>query len=544
VLEAQTAPGMSCGGRAACQWACLLLAALSPAITTGSEPAAFPSRELFGDGAVARLRLEVTAEGLVTLRADGRQYVRGTLREETNVLQNVAVRIKGSVGSLRLLEDKPALTVSCDHFMAGQRFRGLSKFCLNNSVEDPSYLNEWLGSELLRAVGVPAPRVTHALLEFNGRKLGLYVLKEGFAEEFLARHFARADGNLYEAEAGGACDVTYPMKRNFGHGPDDRSDLRRLAAAALETDLARRWEKLRESLDMDSFLSFMAGEILIGHRDGYCLARNNFRLYCQPSADRFVFLPDGMDQLLGRPDLPVQPRMGGIVARAVMETRPGRQAYREKLTALRTNCFQVGVLTNRVASLAARLALQLGRPEARALQEEAAGLCERLRRRAVDLDRQLAAPLMEPISFVNGVAPISRWQPVDPPEGGQLDQTTGADGVVVLHIHAGPATGASWRATIRLEAGAYRFEALARTKGVRPRSFGNNHGAFLGMTGRKISGGRWLAGDTDWTLLQAEFEIAEAEAEVELFCALRASAGEAWFKAGSLRVTPVVRKKE
>ena len=132
-------------------------------------------------------------------------------------LPKVGLHIKGRVGSFRPIDDKPALTLSFDKFTPGQRFYGLRKVYLNNSVEDPTYLNEALGSELFRAAGVPAPRVGLAKVELNGRPLGLYVLKEGFAEEFLALYFRDPKGNLYDNDTGHDVDERL-AKHNAGKG--------------------------------------------------------------------------------------------------------------------------------------------------------------------------------------------------------------------------------------------------------------------------------------------------------------------------------------
>jgi hypothetical protein len=236
---------------------------------------------------------------------------------------------------------------------------------------------------------LPVTRVAHALVELNGRRLGLYVLKEGFAQEFLVRHFKRTDGNLYEPQAGVAPDVTGAMTRNSGDGPDDKRDLQRLAEASAQ-DLPMRWKTLGEVLDTDRFLTFMAMEILSGHRDGYCLARNNYRIYCDPTSNRFVFLADGMDQLFGRPDFPVDPHVAGIVAKAVLETHEGRREYRKRLALLFTNCFKVEALTIRLHTWSDAIAPNLTRAEARALRREVDDLCERIRQRVLYVRRQLA----------------------------------------------------------------------------------------------------------------------------------------------------------
>ena len=45
-----------------------------------------------------------------------------------------------------------------------------------------------------------------------------------------------------------------------------------------------------------------------------------------------------------------------------------------------------------------------------------------------------------------------------------------------------------------------------------------------------------LVGNSDWRALSAEFNLTDEAREVELVCELRASAGEAWFGAESLRL--------
>ena len=177
---------------------------------------------LFADDAVRRISIEMTPAEMESLRQESRGYVRATVREAGETYREVGLHLKGEA-SFRILDDKPALTLSFGKFKAGQSFHGLSKIHLNNSVEDPSYLSEKIGSELFRAAGVPAPRVAHALVELNGRKLGFYVLKEGFTPDFLRLYFQQTHGNLYDI--GDGHEITDAMERNSGDGPDNRADL-------------------------------------------------------------------------------------------------------------------------------------------------------------------------------------------------------------------------------------------------------------------------------------------------------------------------------
>src|SRR6185436_18313612 len=101
--------------------------------------------ELFSNAAVFRIRIALSPEGIAELRTTPRQYVRAALQEGTNAFPRVGVHLKGSTGSFRGLDGKPAFTISLDRFDSSQRFHGLRKIHLNNSVEDPSYMNELLG---------------------------------------------------------------------------------------------------------------------------------------------------------------------------------------------------------------------------------------------------------------------------------------------------------------------------------------------------------------------------------------------------------------
>jgi hypothetical protein len=490
--------------------------------------------ELFTNGEVRRIRIEIASEGLADLRGDPRKFVRATVSDGGLTISNVGVHLKGSTGSFRAMDDKPALTLSFGKFSPGQSFHGLSKIHLNNSVEDPSYLHELLGSELFRAAGVPTPRVAHALVELNGRKLGLYVLKEGFTEEFLALHFRRTNGNLYDTGPGH--DVNEALTRDSGHGPDDRADLKALADAAQEPEFGKRWQRLGQLLDLDRLLSFMAMEVMAGHRDGYCLAKNNFRLYFDPESGRFVFLPHGMDNLFGRADLPIRPLMAGLVARSVMEIPEGRRFYRERLGLLFTNVFKPEALARRVDEAVARLQPALDSVAARELGKQAALLKQRITARAAWLAKQLSQPEIKPFQFADGIANPTGWRPVDLAAQSKLDQTKASDGRAALRIESSSVAASSWRAKVLLKKGRYRFEGSARTTGVKPLPFGKNHGAALRSSERTLQPSARLSGDSSWTKLAMDFEVTETEAEVELICELRASGGSAWFDTESLRL--------
>lgn len=490
---------------------------------------------LFDDRLLPRFRIELSPEAMTSLRRDPRAYVGATVREGTNVMLEVAVRLKGRKGSFRKLDDKPALTLDLDRLKPGQGYRGLTRLHLNNSVEDPSFLHELIGAELFLAAGVPAPRVGHALVELNGKFLGLYVLKEGFAPEFLARNFARSDGEVFEPEPGAGADVNGPMRGASPDGGEGQRALRRLAEVVAQAEPERRWQQLTNALDVDRFVTFLAMEILIGHRDGYALARNNYRIYRDPAADRLVFLPAGMDQLFGRTKTTLWPRPSGLVASVVVESSAGRQSLHQRMQALLATTLVEARLTNRVRNVAARLVPQLGRAEGRALLREADDLCERILTRLKTIEEELPKPVPGPLEFQEGVAVLRYWRATGVPEKGRMDRET-FEGRPSLHVLAVPRTSAAWRTKVWLLPGRYRFEALMRLKGLQALAGVRNAGACLSAPGRDAGERSGLAGDMDWSLVMIEFEVKSEDREVELLCQIRASAGEAWFDESSLRL--------
>jgi hypothetical protein len=416
-----------------------------------------------------------------------------------------------------------------------QRFHGLRKIHLNNSVEDPSCLSEWLGSGIFRSANIPAARVAHAIVELNGRKLGLYVIKEAFTDDFLALHFPDKRSRLYEPGPGH--DVNEPLDEKAETGWPDRSALDALTAAAFTTDLNVRWRRFQQTLDVERFLSFMALEIMLGHRDGYCLARNNFRVAQEGKSGRTVFVPHGMDQLFGSSPPIIEPRMSGLVGRTFLETTQGRSAYRPRFGDLLTNAFKPEVLIRQVETLSEQLLPDVPVPEKDSFREGVAELKLRIARRHLAMLRQFEQ-LQSPMFSAEGTAILRGWRRFGEPVEGAMRQTRAEDDRMLLHIQAGPGTAASWRSTARLPAGRYRFEGSVRTADVKPLSFGNSQGAVLRLWRPTSARSAAASYDSANEMLRLEFELSQ-ESEIELGCELRASAGDAWFDTSSLRVLPL-----
>lgn len=329
---------------------------------------------MFDEPTVLDFRLHLRATNLHALRENPREYTPITAVVNGQTFTNVGAKLKGAAGSFRPVDDQPALTLHFSKWVEGRRLFGIRRLHLNNSVQDPSYLNEYLGSELFRAAGVPTPRVAWATVEMNDRKLGLYVLKEAFEKEFLRTHFGGAAGNLYDG--GFVQDIHQHLERESGEGPDDHSDLKGLVAATEERDRARRWERLQQVLDVDRFATYAALSVMLADWDGYPLNRNNYRIYFRPEDRRAVFLPHGMDQLFQRSYFELDANWSGSVAWALFDIPAGQALYESRCREVFTNVFRLDRMTNAMAR--ACTALQPVQPD---IAQRAAELEDQIRNR-------------------------------------------------------------------------------------------------------------------------------------------------------------------
>jgi spore coat protein H len=344
----------------------LLLVVISP--SQGAAPL-----DIFAGTNLLTIRITVPGEGMNALRsyrwnqenpnALDRPYALARVSANGRAFTNVAVHLKGSFGSFRPVDGFPALTLNFDKVAPGQEFFGLHKLSLNNSVQDPTCLHERLCRELFEAAGVPVPRAGHALVFLNGRRLGLYVLTEGFGKHFLKRYFKKTNGVLYDA--GYLQDINRPgeLRLDFGKDPGGLAALDRLSAAARQIQPSRRLPEMEQVLDVDRFLSMMALEVILCHWDSYSMNRNNYRVYYDPGSKKLVFMPHGMDQVLGidRPnlDLPLLPPMVGLVAKAIVSTPEGRRRFLRRLDHVFVELFKPAELSRHLRALDAVVAPEM-----------------------------------------------------------------------------------------------------------------------------------------------------------------------------------------
>jgi len=493
---------------------CWLQATLRAASYVPGGKSSAATDVLFRGESVLKLSIEVDEAGLEILRANSsnrynspnRPNALATVHEGTNIYRRVDIHLKGSAGSFRGLDDKPAFTLNFSRNDPAQRFHGLEKISLDNSVQDSTFMCEFLGRQIFNATSVPVPRAGHATVAFNGQPLGLFVLVEGWNKQFLKRHFKDTKGNFYEGAF--RDDITATLEVKSGAEPQNRSDLDALVLAARESDLHQRFTAMARVLDVNRFATFLALEVLLNHWDGYSLHVNNYRIFHDNSSGKLIFMPHGMDQLFGirrrQFDPQLLPAMSGLAARAFMETPTGRRLYLERMAELNSNVFDVPASTAAVDKLEALLRPAL-RSDPGALAEFDARvpvLRERVADRFAEVQQQLAE-MRTPLFDSNGETSLaglnfrtSYPEPYFQRRGRFQQEFQGqSDG----------RTFGSRRVVVLLESGRYRLQARVRTQ-VGQRTVSSDAVALRSSAGRTLN--REVAAK-GWVVLEHEFTLEE-----------------------------------
>ena len=260
----------------------------------------------FFDDVIHPVALQIASESFQALRQDPRSYAQATFLHDGATLE-VAVRVKGNT-QFRAIDDKPSLVIDFNRVVEDQTFHGMASIYLHNMTYDPTMMHEHLAYWFLRELGVPASRTTYARLTVNGADYGMYIFVEKQNRVYKERFWEDTSGSLYETgsfnhgcdlnDIAGAVACDCFEVDDVGAEVDPVGDLDRLCRTA--SALTPTWyEDVRALVDMDVFLRAMAGEIVTSHFDNYGWNANNWRIYHEPTEDRWYWTPWSTDLAYG-----------------------------------------------------------------------------------------------------------------------------------------------------------------------------------------------------------------------------------------------------
>lgn len=132
------------------------------------------------------------------------EYVLCSLVIDNESYKNVAIRAKGNTSLTQVASygnDRYSFKIEFDHYDSATTYYGLDKLCLNNIIQDNTYMKDYLTYQMMADFGVDAPLCSFVYITVNGEEWGLYLAVEGVEEAFLERNYGSDYGELYKPDS-------------------------------------------------------------------------------------------------------------------------------------------------------------------------------------------------------------------------------------------------------------------------------------------------------------------------------------------------------
>ena len=251
-------------------------------------------------------------------------YVKATLKYEDEILTDVGVQFKGNTSYTKLSDaaEKMSFAIKTDLFVEDQNINGYSNLNLNNAYQDNSTMIEVVYAHLCRN-HIPAPQANFIELYINNEYWGPYTNVQQVNKDLLEDWFMSNDGARFRADASTTITAPKTNERPGGGGGggaqwgdgtaalnylgDDVSEYQKYYSLK-SSDIENSWEKLvtvcdvlnntaiseleetlKDYLDIDRTLWFLAHEIIYSDDDSYIYkGKMDYYAYYEPETGRFT----------------------------------------------------------------------------------------------------------------------------------------------------------------------------------------------------------------------------------------------------------------
>ncbi len=117
--------------------------------------------------------------------------------------KNIAIRAKGNTSLSQVANygnDRYSFKIEFDHYNDATTYHGLDKLCLNNIIQDNTYMKDYLCYTMMNYAGVSSPLCSFAYITVNGEDWGLYLAVEAVEDSFIERNYD-STGSLYKPDS-------------------------------------------------------------------------------------------------------------------------------------------------------------------------------------------------------------------------------------------------------------------------------------------------------------------------------------------------------
>ena len=240
-------------------------------------------------------------------------YVEATVTYKGEVYMGVGVRYRGNASMIMVSPSgKKPLKFDFDRFHEGQTFHGFKKLNFINCFRDPSRLRDKLTYDLMRKVGIPAPRATFAnlYLTVEGKErehLGFYVVVEQVDSVFLQDRFGNSDGLLIKGEIINDLEYRGDEWKLYAHDYELKSNKKNADTSLLikflkfvhQSSDEQFAAEINHYLNVDRFLAWLTVNTLLANLDSYAGMGHNWYLYYNTASKKFEHIPWDVNEAFG-----------------------------------------------------------------------------------------------------------------------------------------------------------------------------------------------------------------------------------------------------
>lgn len=123
---------------------------------------------------------------------------------DNEAYKNVAIRAKGNTSLTQVKSygnNRYSFKIEFDHYDSTKSYHGLDKLCLNNIIQDNTYMKDYLCYRMMSEFGVDSPLCSYVYITVNGEDWGLYLAVESIEDSFLQRNYGNDVGELYKPDS-------------------------------------------------------------------------------------------------------------------------------------------------------------------------------------------------------------------------------------------------------------------------------------------------------------------------------------------------------
>ena len=218
-----------------------------------------------------------------------------------STLSHVATIQEGSTGYSRF-----SFKIDTNEYVSGQKLLNMKKLNFNNNYNDPSYMRETISYNVMRDLGLAAPRTSFVNLYINNELHGLYTMVEQVNDEFLEENFTDSTGDLYKPDdADNEGLVGHDLVWiDAAYASYTAVELKTNEGTTENTALMSFLDEINNGSDYDSVLNsddmlrYFAASTVMSNLDSYQgTLSHNYYLYEQ--SDKFSIIPWDFNESFG-----------------------------------------------------------------------------------------------------------------------------------------------------------------------------------------------------------------------------------------------------